>query len=155
MRRKRPRSATCDFRPSITRATPCRREGYRLLHQFGFGLANVHDNEALFELLVERALFRTWINPRQPDSNRSTRSGPRTPADAVHGDRAPQRNSPTCARERPPTAAGIDYVDSWVDLHYARCFQLMRTDDHATIDRRIAAWSDLAVFEVVPVWPSA
>ena len=55
-------------------------------------------------------------------------------------------------RQLPP---GLDYVDSWVDLDYARCFQLMRTDDRATIDRWIAAWSDLARFEVIPVRTSA
>jgi len=51
--------------------------------------------------------------------------------------------------------AGLEYVDSWVDLDYARCFQLMRTDDRATIDRWIAAWSDLARFEVIAVRTSA
>lgn len=29
-------------------------------------------------------------------------------------------------RQLPP---GLEYVDSWVDLDYFRCFQLMRTDD--------------------------
>jgi len=29
---------------------------------------NVRDDEVLFELLIERALFTTWINPRQPDT---------------------------------------------------------------------------------------
>jgi hypothetical protein len=51
--------------------------------------------------------------------------------------------------------AGLEYVDSWVDLEYARCFQLMQTDDCTTIERWIAAWSDLARFEVVPVRTSA
>jgi hypothetical protein len=46
---------------------------------------------------------------------------------------------------------GLEYVDSWVDLEYARCFQLMRTDDRALFDQWIASWSDLASFEVVPV----
>ena len=55
-------------------------------------------------------------------------------------------------RRLPP---GLEYVDSWVDLDYARCFQLMKTDDRTTIDRWIAAWSDLARFEVVPVRTSA
>jgi hypothetical protein len=51
-------------------------------------------------------------------------------------------------RQLPP---GLEYVDSWVDLDYARCFQVMRTDDRATIDRWIVAWRDLARFEVIPV----
>ena len=29
---------------------------------------NVRDDEVLFELSLERALFTTWINPRQPDT---------------------------------------------------------------------------------------
>jgi hypothetical protein len=60
------------------------------------------------------------------------------------------------ARERgrmlPP---GLEYVDSWVDLDYARCFQLMRSDDRALFDAWIRAWSDLARFEVIPVRTSA
>ena len=60
------------------------------------------------------------------------------------------------ARERgrqiPP---GLEYVESWVDLEYSRCFQLMRTDDVALFDVWIRAWSDLVRFEVVPVRTSA
>ncbi len=43
--------------------------------------------------------------------------------------------------------AGLEYVDSWVDLDYFRCFQLMRTSDRALFDTWIAAWSDLGHFE--------
>ena len=50
---------------------------------------------------------------------------------------------------------GLEYVDSWVDLEYFRCFQLMRTDERASIDRWIEAWRDLAHFEVIPVRTSA
>jgi hypothetical protein len=60
------------------------------------------------------------------------------------------------ARERgrllPP---GLEYVDSWVDLEYRRCFQLMRTDDPALFDVWMRAWSDLTSFEVVAVRTSA
>ncbi len=51
--------------------------------------------------------------------------------------------------------AGLEYVDSWVDLQYSRCFQLMRTDDAALFDEWIKAWSDLVRFEVIPVRTSA
>jgi hypothetical protein len=51
--------------------------------------------------------------------------------------------------------AGLEYVDSWVDLDYFRCFQLMRTADRTLIDRWIEAWCDLAHFEVIPVRTSA
>lgn len=55
-------------------------------------------------------------------------------------------------RQLPP---GLEYVDSWVDLDYFRCFQLMRTDDRASIDRWIEAWSDLGHFDVIAVRTSA
>ncbi|MFI5316475.1 MAG: DUF3303 domain-containing protein [Myxococcota bacterium] len=51
--------------------------------------------------------------------------------------------------------AGLEYVDSWVDLEYARCFQLMRTEDRALFDAWIETWRDLARFEVIPVRTSA
>jgi hypothetical protein len=51
--------------------------------------------------------------------------------------------------------AGLEYVDSWVDLEYRRCFQLMRTDDPDLFDVWMRAWSDLTSFEVVPVRTSA
>jgi len=50
---------------------------------------------------------------------------------------------------------GLEYVDSWVDLEYARCFQLMRSDHRALLDAWIRSWSDLARFEVIPVRTSA
>jgi len=52
---------------------------------------------------------------------------------------------------------GLRYVDSWVvdDGALDRCFQLMETDDPALFEPWIAAWSDLASFEVRPVVGSA
>jgi uncharacterized protein DUF3303 len=50
---------------------------------------------------------------------------------------------------------GLEYVDSWVDLDYRRCFQLMRTEDPALFEVWIRQWSDLGRFEVVPVRTSA
>jgi len=50
---------------------------------------------------------------------------------------------------------GLEYVDSWIDLDYRRCFQLMRTDDPALFGQWTRAWSDLARFEIVPVRTSA
>jgi hypothetical protein len=48
--------------------------------------------------------------------------------------------------------AGLVFVDSWVDeRRLDRCFQLMETDDPGLFGDWIAAWSDLADFEVVPV----
>ena len=51
---------------------------------------------------------------------------------------------------------GLVYVDSWIDERgLDRCFQLMETEDPSLFDEWIAAWSDLADFEVVPVVDSA
>jgi hypothetical protein len=51
---------------------------------------------------------------------------------------------------------GLAYVDSWIDERgLDRCFQLMETDDTSLFDEWIAAWGDLADFEVVPVVDSA
>jgi Protein of unknown function (DUF3303) len=51
---------------------------------------------------------------------------------------------------------GLAYVDSWVDARTRdRCFQLMETDDPGLFESWIAAWSDLAEFEIVPVVSSA
>jgi hypothetical protein len=52
--------------------------------------------------------------------------------------------------------AGLEYVDSWVeDPGLGRCWQLMETEDRSLFDEWIAAWDDLADFEVVPVVDSA
>jgi Protein of unknown function (DUF3303) len=49
---------------------------------------------------------------------------------------------------------GLAYLDSWVDERLDPCFQLMETDDPGLFDEWIAAWNDLAEFEVVPVLDS-
>jgi len=47
---------------------------------------------------------------------------------------------------------GLVYLDSWVDeRRLDRCFQLMEADDPSLFDEWIAAWADLAEFEIVPV----
>ena len=46
---------------------------------------------------------------------------------------------------------GLNYVDSWVETGFDRCFQLMETDDQALLDAWIAEWDDLMDFEVIPV----
>jgi hypothetical protein len=55
-------------------------------------------------------------------------------------------------RQLPP---GLEYIDSWVDLDYRRCFQLMRSDDPALFGAWIEKWRDLARFEVIAVRTSA
>ena len=46
---------------------------------------------------------------------------------------------------------GLNYVSSWVDESFQRCFQLMETEDRNLLDEWIANWSDLVDFEVFPV----
>lgn len=51
---------------------------------------------------------------------------------------------------------GLTYVDSWIDANQpTRCFQLMETEDEATLATWMAEWEDLVTFEVVPVITSA
>jgi hypothetical protein len=51
---------------------------------------------------------------------------------------------------------GLDYVDSWVEANFSRCFQLMRCDDLKLIQAWILEWRDSGVtFEIVPVVTSA
>jgi hypothetical protein len=49
---------------------------------------------------------------------------------------------------------GLRCVDSWVELNFDRCFQLMECDDSVLLQRWMLAWQDLIEFEVVPVSPS-
>lgn len=46
---------------------------------------------------------------------------------------------------------GLQYVSSWVDEKFERCFQLMEADDRSQIDEWIQKWSDIVSFEVYPV----
>ncbi len=49
---------------------------------------------------------------------------------------------------------GLRYVDSWVEVTFDRCFQLMECDDVALIQRWIVQWRDVMEFEVIAVSPS-
>ena len=51
---------------------------------------------------------------------------------------------------------GLRYIDSWVEPSFARCFQLMETDDLAALQAWVLGWRGTGVsFEIVPVVPSA
>jgi hypothetical protein len=51
---------------------------------------------------------------------------------------------------------GLDYVDSWIEPNFSRCFQLMRCDDLRLIQAWILQWRGYGVtFEIVPVVTSA
>jgi len=50
---------------------------------------------------------------------------------------------------------GLEYVDSWIEANFARCFQLMRCDDARLLQEWVLGWRGTgASFEIVPVVPS-
>ena len=50
---------------------------------------------------------------------------------------------------------GLNYVSSWVDLEFSRCFQLMETGDFSLFAEWTGQWQDLVEFEIIPVRTSA
>ena len=51
---------------------------------------------------------------------------------------------------------GLEYVDSWVEPSFSRCFQLMRCDDLRLFQEWALQWRGYGVsLEIVPVVPSA
>jgi len=46
---------------------------------------------------------------------------------------------------------GLRYIDSWVEINYERCFQLMECDDAVLFQQWVSEWEDLAEFEIIPV----
>ena len=50
---------------------------------------------------------------------------------------------------------GLQYLDSWVEPNFDRCFQLMSADDPDLFQEWISHWHDLVDFEIVPVRTSA
>ena len=50
---------------------------------------------------------------------------------------------------------GLEYVGSWIEANFERCFQLMKCDDARLLQQWAAFWGDLIEFEIVPVVPSA
>jgi hypothetical protein len=50
---------------------------------------------------------------------------------------------------------GLTYVQSWIEVTLARCFQVMECDDARLLQQWIAKWSDVMDFEVIPVLSSA
>ena len=50
---------------------------------------------------------------------------------------------------------GLEYVGSWIEPNFARCFQLMRCDDARLLQQWVLEWRGAGVtFEIVPVVPS-
>jgi Domain of unknown function (DUF3303) len=50
--------------------------------------------------------------------------------------------------------AGLQYVGSWIEANFDRCFQLMECDDPRLLQQWIIQWQDLIEFEIAPVVPS-
>ena len=50
---------------------------------------------------------------------------------------------------------GLTYVSSWISADLGRCFQVMDCADVTLLQQWVAAWRDLARFEIVPVAESA
>ena len=51
---------------------------------------------------------------------------------------------------------GLEYIDSWVEPNFSRCFQLMECDDLRLLQAWVLQWRGAGVtFEIVPVVPSA
>ena len=49
---------------------------------------------------------------------------------------------------------GLNYVGSWIEANFDRCFQLMECDDARLLQDWLLSWSDLMECEIVPVVPS-
>lgn len=50
---------------------------------------------------------------------------------------------------------GLHYVNSWVTVDLAHCYQIMECEDPGLLDQWLAAWTDLVDFDVYPVISSA
>ena len=51
---------------------------------------------------------------------------------------------------------GLEFVDSWVEANFARCFQIMRCNDPKLFQQWILHWRGTGVtMEIVPVVSSA
>jgi hypothetical protein len=48
---------------------------------------------------------------------------------------------------------GVAFVASWVTADLGCVFQVMECDDITLLQRWVAAWEDLAEFEILPVVP--
>ena len=49
---------------------------------------------------------------------------------------------------------GLTYVNSWVEVNFDRCFQIVECDDLRLLQQWIINWQDLVEIELVPVCTS-
>jgi len=50
---------------------------------------------------------------------------------------------------------GLEYVASWVESNFNRCFQVMSCDDPDLFQQWTSHWDDLVDFEIVPLITSS
>jgi hypothetical protein len=50
---------------------------------------------------------------------------------------------------------GVQYVSSWVDLEFRRCFQVMEAESEGQLREWTVNWEDLVDFEIIPVRTSS
>lgn len=46
---------------------------------------------------------------------------------------------------------GLNYIESWTEATFERCFQLMECEDPRLFEEWVSRWQDLVEFEIVPV----
>jgi len=49
---------------------------------------------------------------------------------------------------------GLNYINSWVEMNFEKCFQVVECDDEITLQKWITNWQDLVDFEIIPVMTS-
>ena len=49
---------------------------------------------------------------------------------------------------------GLRYINSWIEVNFHRCFQLMECENLQRFQEWVIQWNDLMDFEIVPVLPS-
>lgn len=51
--------------------------------------------------------------------------------------------------------AGVEYINSWIDLDLATCYQVMESDSPDKLEEWATHWQDIVDFEIIPVITSA
>ncbi len=46
---------------------------------------------------------------------------------------------------------GLNYVGSWIEANFDRCFQIMECEDPRLFQTWVVQWQDLIEFEITPV----
>ncbi|MFX1520983.1 MAG: DUF3303 domain-containing protein [Promethearchaeota archaeon] len=49
---------------------------------------------------------------------------------------------------------GLNYINSWVDKKFEKCYQVVECDDTNKLQEWISNWQDLVDFEIIPVMTS-